>query len=315
MANYWIDTDPGIDDALAILMALLEVGPSVAGFSTVFGNHPESISARNLARLLSHLTETGLTPANWQPKLIRGAEKPLQGAALSSEGIHGADGLGEVDWTARPLWVNRMQQAQADLAPTLAGAGPLNLVCLGPLTNLALALNSNPGLVNQVENIYIMGGSIRSGGNSSMAAEYNFLSDPHAARQVLNAGFKQLWLIPLDAAISCRFKLEHLEKLEKIDTPPAIIARQLLRVWEGRIRGRGQGMYDLVAWLLVTHPQWSDWEEVYVDVDVAGGLAHGASLADWRNRSGKPPNLKVALSVAGEAMWNYFLGKLENDNY
>jgi inosine-uridine nucleoside N-ribohydrolase len=315
MANYWIDTDPGIDDALAILMALLEAGPAVAGFSTVFGNHPESISARNLARLLSRLTETGLTPANWQPKISRGAEKPLQGVVLSSEGIHGADGLGEVDWVARPPWLNRLQPARTDLAPVLAGINSLNLVCLGPLTNLALALEAAPGLVNQVEKIYIMGGSLRSGGNASMAAEYNFLSDPQAVRQVLNAGFKQLRLIPLDAAISCRFKLEHLEKLEKINTPPALIARQLLRVWEGRIRGRGQGMYDLVAWLLVTHPQWSDWEEVYVDVDVAGGLAHGASLADWRNRSGKPPNLKAALAVDGEAMWNYFLGKLENDNY
>jgi purine nucleosidase len=314
MTKYWIDTDPGIDDALAILTALLEVGPAIAGFSTVFGNHPERVSARNLARLLSHLTETGLTPANWQPRLVRGAAKPLRGLVLSSEGIHGSDGLADVDWPAHPDWLARLGQAPADLTPALTGAGPLNLVCLGPLTNLALGLKAAPGLVNQVENLYIMGGSLRSGGNTSIAAEYNFLSDPYAAHQVLNAGFKQLWLVPLDAAISCRFKLEHLQKLEKIETPPALIARQLLRAWEGRIRERGQGMYDLVAWLLVTHPHLADWEAVYVDVDTARGLAHGASLADWRNRSGKPPNLQAALSVDGPAIWNYFLEILANGN-
>jgi purine nucleosidase len=314
MTKYWIDTDPGIDDALAILTALLEVGPAIAGFSTVFGNHPESVSARNLARLLSQLTETGLTPANWRPRLARGAAKPGQGAVLSSEGIHGADGLADVDWPAHPDWLDRLEHAPADLTPVLAGIGPLDLVCLGPLTNLALALKAAPGLVSQVQNLYIMGGGLRSGGNASMAAEYNFLSDPYAAHQVLHAGFKRVRLVPLDAAISCRFKLEHLQRLEQIDSRAALIARQLLRPWEDRIRGRGQGMYDLVAWLLVTHPDWATWEAVYVDVDTAGGLAHGASLADWRNRSGQPPNLQAALSVDGAAMWNYFLEILANGN-
>lgn len=314
MSKYWFDTDPGIDDALAILMALLEKGEAIAGFSTVHGNHPERVSALNLARLLTEFSARGFTPANWQPELIRGAALPLKNNLLSSEGIHGKDGLGDVTWQAGRPWLDWLEAKPRSLFGATTGLGPLTLVCLAPLTNLALTLQASPTFLKRVENIIIMGGSIRAGGNASMAAEYNFLADPQAAHQVLNAGFKNVWLVPLDAANACRFKLEHLQQLEKIPTQAAKTVRELLSGWEGRIRQRGQGLYDLVAWLLVTHSEWGEWEEVFVDVDIAGGLAYGASLADWRNRSGNPPNVKVAMSVKSDLIWKYFLERLANGN-
>ena len=74
---------------------------------------------------------------------------------------------------------------------------------------------------------------------------------------------------------------------------------------------RGIAIYDLIAWIAAIRPEWCRWESVYVGVDTAGGLADGASLADWRKRSGKAPNVQVALSVDEQKVWNYFLEKLD----
>lgn len=311
--KYWFDTDPGIDDALAIALAILEGGEQILGFSSSYGNHPEAVSALNLARLLSELEARQLSPARWQPFLLRGAARPLVREPFDSGGVHGPDGLGGVSWQARLPWRDFLKQETRSLAEALPQTSDLTLICLAPLTNLAQTIQARPALVEQVERLVIMGGSIQAGGNSSMAAEYNFDCDPEAAHLVLQAGFKDLWLVPLDAALSCRFQAEHLARLEKIQTAAARCVRELMVGWEERIRQRGQGMYDLVAWLLVNHPEWAEWKEVFVDVDTAGGLAYGASLADWRGRSGKAPNLKAALSVKGELMWDYFLEKLANE--
>lgn len=307
MSAYWFDTDPGIDDALAILMALRTVDYKIAGFSTVHGNHPEAVSARNLARLLSHYEAHNLTPPGWLPWLVRGSDRPLVRQAVDSKGVHGSDGLGDLNWQARPPWTGFLEGEPVSLNKASHELGPLRLICLGPLTNMARAIQDDRAFIQRVAQLVIMGGSLRAGGNSSMAAEHNFWADPEAAHLVLQAGFSDLRLVPIDAVASARFNAAHLARLDKIKTPMAAIVRELLTPWRPRIGQRGQAMYDLLAWLLTIHPEWADWEEVYVDVDTAGGLAYGATIADWRGRSGQSPNVKAALSVRGDLMWDYFL--------
>ncbi len=308
---FWIDTDPGLDDGLAILFALQEVGPKLVGFSSAQGNASEAVAARNLGRLLSHFEAEGLSPANWQPRLVRGRPDPLVRKRLEMENVHGADGLGDLPWQASPAYTAFLDEKPLGLETALADYDKLRLICLAPLTNLAAALQNDPTLVGRIEQLVIMGGSLRAGGNSSMAAEYNFYADPEAAALVLEAGFKEIWLIPTDAPLTARMRATELARLDSLDNPLARCVGDLLSAWHERILSRGQGMYDLMAWFAAIHPEWVEWQPLYVAVDTAGGLAYGASIADWRGRSGKPPNVRAALSIAPDKVWNYFFQVLD----
>jgi inosine-uridine nucleoside N-ribohydrolase len=296
---YWLDTDPGLDDALAILLAVQEVGEQLLGISTVQGNVEEAEASYNLRRLLSELERLELLPDGWSPQLPRGAAEPLTGEASRAYWVHGPDGLGGVRWEAVGRWADGSgpSAVEALLAAAREHGSSLQLICLGPLTNVALALRSEPELSRLVGGLTVMGGSLRAGGNETMAAEFNFLADPQAARAVLAAGFKNLRLVPIDGCLEARMTGADLKRLTALGTPAAGLAAELLRFWEPSIRERGQGLYDPVTWLLARHPELGRWEEVYVAVDVGGDVAHGASIADWRGRSGRPPNLRAATGV------------------
>ncbi len=301
---YWIDTDPGLDDALAILLALREVGEALVGISTVQGNVDEPEAWRNLRRLLTVLEDRELLPAGWRPRLSRGAQTPLMGDPRRAYGVHGADGLGGLAWKPAGRWADASASEAVDslIAAVREHSDQLQLVCLGPLTNLARAIAVDPELPGRLGGVTVMGGSLRAGGNETMAAEFNFLADPAAARTVLAAGIRDLRLVPIDGCLEARMVSADLDQLTGLGTPGASVAAELLKFWESRIRGRGQGLYDPLAWLLTLHPELGRWEEAYVAVDVGGDIAHGASIADWRGRSGNPPNVRAATGASHRAV-------------
>jgi purine nucleosidase len=183
------------------------------------------------------------------------------------------------------------------------------VVCIGPLSNLALALQLDPELPSRVAALTIMGGSLRTGGNHTLAAEFNFLADPEAASQVLEAGFKNLALVPLDVCDEARLGASDLARLDRTATPFSGAARDLLRYFETRSRPEyGVPFYDPTAWLLTTLPQAAQWEDVYVAVDTGHSVGRGASLADWRGRSGKQPNVRAATHLVDRpALVDHFL--------
>lgn len=315
MSRYWIDTDPGMDDALAILLAVREVGADLVGFSTVQGNVDEGQTARNLSRVLSRYADAGLTPAGWSPRLTRGARLPLAGDRVRrAHSVHGADGLGNLPWLARAPWDTYGPRFGPQAIVDAARADrDLRLVCLGPLTNPALALRIEPDLPAMLGGLTIMGGSLRAGGNETMAAEFNFAADPEAARSVLEAGFRNVLLVPMDACLTVPVTGPDLDHLLALDTPAARVTGEILREpgWEHRIRsGSGAPLYDPGAWLATTHQELVFWQDVYVSVDTGRDLAHGASLADWRGRGGKAPNLRAALSIDRDAIFAAFFQAL-----
>lgn len=143
-----------------------------------------------------------------------------------------------------------------------------------------------------------MGGSLRAGGNHTLAAEFNFAGDPFAAREVLRAGFRGLRLVPIDPCLQARMRVPERERLAAVGTVASAVALESLAYWSERIeRPLGTGLYDPLAWLATTRPDLLLWEEVYVAVDVGGDVAHGASLADWMGRSDEPPNVRAAVGV------------------
>jgi purine nucleosidase len=215
---------------------------------------------------------------------------------------HGRDGLGDVPWLTPTDWTPDPRSAAELIVDTARHRDRVRLVCLGPLTNIALALRLAPELPSLVDGLLIMGGSVRAGGNETMAAEFNFAADPDAAHVVFEAGFSDIALVPIDACDDTRMSWDDHQQLQRLDSPLAGLVRALLAGWEEEMFApNGVGIYDPTAWLLGRAPSIAHWESVYLDVDVGGGVARGASIADWRARSGRSANVRVASAVPRRA--------------
>ena len=177
-----IDTDPGLDDAIAILYALRSPAFNVLGLTTVAGNIGLATTTRNAARLLT-LADRPDVP------VIAGAEKPLKRPALDvAAHIHGIDGVGGVPL---PEPVAEAQEGAVDwMAEQLAQApeGTIDLLALGPLTNIATLIEQHPAQARRIRRLIAMGGAVATHGNVGDRTEFNFAADPEAANMVLSAG-------------------------------------------------------------------------------------------------------------------------------
>lgn len=194
MENIIIDCDPGIDDAMAILLALNSPELNVVGLTTVFGNTHVAGTTKNALNLLDLAGRTDIPVA-------RGADFPLVvPRGLLGEFVHGSDGMGDIGWTK----VNNPSQredprhaAQFIVDTVMARPGEITLAPIGPLTNIALALQLEPRIAQNVRRVVIMGGTVTKPGNVSPTAEANVHNDPHASALVFGAGW-DLTMIGLD---------------------------------------------------------------------------------------------------------------------
>lgn len=241
-----VDTDPGVDDAVAILMLLSDSRFDVRGFTTTAGNVPLARSTRNTLALLEYAERADIP-------VCRGAARPLRGRFAYARQIHSASGLTrrlrEPDLTASDT------KAIPFLAETLTkGPGRITVIALGPLTNLARLWKRNPAALRSAARIIVMGGAVDTHGNATPHAEFNFYSDPTAAKVIFDAGLP-LTLIDLAAcrrvAIS-RAQTERIRSSGRLGT----LAAELLAGWFARDTSRQEFyLYDPLAILAATHPQ------------------------------------------------------------
>lgn len=182
-----IDTDPGVDDAIAILLALASEELDVVGITAVAGNSPLVDTARNARRLLD-------LAGRHDVPVAAGCAKPLGVTEYASGEVHGNDGLGDLVWDEPSVALD--PRHGVELLKDLIDEGPLTIVAIGPLTNLAVLLQRYPGIDEQVERVVIMGGASFEG-NVTPAAEFNIWYDPEAAAEVF-AGVWPITLMPLD---------------------------------------------------------------------------------------------------------------------
>ena len=188
-----IDTDPGIDDAQAILLAASHPALQLVGLTTVFGNVPVSLATANALRL----TELIGRPI---PVAVGAAEPMQQNPRAHPDFVHGADGFGNIDWPMSARQTDDRSGAQFIVDSVRADPGAVTLIAIGPLTNLALALELEPQLPDLVEQVIVMGGAVFRPGNITPAAEANIICDPHAAEQVFSASWP-LTLVGLDVTM------------------------------------------------------------------------------------------------------------------
>jgi purine nucleosidase len=242
-----LDVDTGIDDALAIALALASPDAELVAVTTVAGNVDVDLVTRNTLRVLNHLG------ANHVP-VHRGASKPLIRELRHASHFHGADGLGEADIPPfdRPLGRDRGPAAVIRLAIERPGA--LTWVCLGPLTNLAIALNVAPELPSLLRRVVVMGGAFTVGGNVTAHAEYNVFADPEAAAEVFANRALDLTVVGLDVTHRVALPRSVWEAAAAIDQPaPQLVAKLCPWMWR-RHRKTGMYLHDPLAVAVALDP-------------------------------------------------------------
>jgi len=320
---WLIDTDPGIDDALALLLAFASPEVSVEAITSVAGNVPIDFTTANVHCILA----VG-APAR-RPRIARGAAAPLRGPLVTAPEFHGDDGLGGIsrlrDAAGRPRYPEPPPSDSPEepdgpgliLEMAERFAGELVVVALGPLTNLAVALERDRRPLACVRRVVIMGGAVAAAGNVTPAAEFNFHVDPKAAAAVFRSGLP-LELVPLDATL--QVMLRRADLAATLARGRAPIARfiddftnHLFTFGEHRSGEEAFALHDPLAVGVALDPSLVGFETLHVDVEDAGRVTRGASVADRRPMPAAeklPPNCRVAMKVDAVRFLELFLARV-----
>ena len=287
-----IDCDPGIDDALAMCLALFDNRLEVAAVTAVSGNVSAKQASLNVQAIIEQLDP---------PRLPRVGEASAteDAPAVGGARLNGADGLGNA---SLPISQLHHRHASDKLICDEVRAAPdeITIVCLGPLTNLARALKQDPELASLVSRIVIVGGSVAVGGNVTPAAEFNIYCDPVSAQMVFRSPMTKT-LVPLDVTREICLTLDVMEELPSSSTNAGRLLRQMLSyAFRAHHQVRGQEsilVQGVVGILNVLHPELFGTEEIAGDVETSGTLTKGETVFDrrvnplWRN------NMEVALTA------------------
>lgn len=302
-----IDTDPGTDDALALVLALRSPELHVEAITTVNGNVSLRQCTENALRVLEMLD------LKQYPPVFPGADRPLEREPFSSESIHGRDGLGEISFLKTsggkkkypPPRLKPERKYAPEAISELADRHPgeITLIPIGPLTNIALALTLDPSLPGKIKEVICMGGAYAVPGNVTPAAEFNFYCDPEAARQVISSGMR-ITLVGLDVTRSARLSRFDLMNATKkrtcLNRFLQDATERVMNVYREREGYHGSSFHDPLAVMVAIDPSFVGTKFAHVDIETKGELTSGMSVTDMRTfmrgEVGKP-NAHVAVFV------------------
>jgi pyrimidine-specific ribonucleoside hydrolase len=287
-----IDCDPGHDDMMAIMLACASPELEVLGVSTVAGNQTGEKTHRNALRTLTLIGRTDIPVA-------RGADKPLLRALTVAPEIHGVSGLDGAD-LPEPGFKGLAEHAADFLIRTIKESRePVTLVPTGPLTNVALALLKQPELARKVERIVLMGGAVRDS-NITPAAEFNIYVDPEAAKIVFACG-APIVMVGLDVTNKARLSFQDIDEMASWNGRVSRVVAPLLRFFaqaNKHIFGfDGAPLHDALAVAHLLKPEVIETRKMNVEIETAGELTRGRTVADVYGISRKPANAEVALEV------------------
>lgn len=307
MTRIILDTDPGVDDALAILLMLASPEIQLEAITTVHGNVSVEKATRNALALLEFMDA--------KIPVAKGCSRPLLKTPHSwGDAVHGASGLGQAKLPEPNTKPVNSHAVDYLIERFLAEPKQLTLFAVGPLTNAALAIRKEPKFAEAVKEMVVMGGAIRSGGNVTPLAEFNIHEDPHAAHIVFNAGIP-ITLIPLDATHKCLLTPADMQRLSRINSPIARFISDVMAdymIFYSQYEDfEGCALHDPLTVAAVVAPHLLQVEEHYVNVDVSGGVSTGKTYADFMRVAQQPPNMKVALDVKGRKFVELFLERME----
>jgi len=304
-----LDMDPGIDDALALILALCSPEIQVLGLTTVAGNAAVDITSANARRVLEYLDAYHIPVA-------MGAAKPLKHPLVHGADYHGPDGLGQLSLPSPSLPLYPAK-AWDFLARSVSDApGEITVVATGPLTNVAHAFRRHPVLSTRIRRLIVMGGAYGltpfGKGNRTPFAEFNIWQDPEAARLAFSSGV-DIFAIGLDVSMDPATCLshQHLERIETGDTPAAHLTARLA---EYGIQRQGCcRMHDPLALSALLDPSLFDFMSAPVEVVTGNGWDRGITRVLPAEEAGEAPSIHVAAAVDGPRFLELFLARVREE--
>jgi purine nucleosidase len=305
MKRLIIDTDPGVDDAHAILLALAHPDVKVEAITTVNGNVGLDLTTANALKILD--------AAGKDVPVYRGCDRPLINRTLGAAHVHGEDGLGDCGIPVSKKSAQSEHAVHALIRLANENPGELTLAAIGPLTNLAAALTLDPDLPGKFKQLVVMGGAIYSKGNTStVTAEFNIHTDPEAASMVFSS-WPMLTLLSWETTLDHVFNREALDRFFSLGTPRAKFFHDTNQKILTFIRERlGQDMLfapDGLALAVAVEPGIvKKSEKRTVSIELHGSQTRGQTVVDWYGSTGQPPNTEIILEVDQ----NRFIQLMEN---
>ena len=304
MTPVILDCDPGLDDALALLLVLASPELELEGVTTVAGNQTVEKTTENALKILELAGRSDIPVA-------AGAAAPLAGELVLADDAHGETGLGTLvlpSPRARPL----DRPAVDLLADRLLGASqPMTVLAIGPLTNLGLLLALQPAAAERIDRLVLMGGAIREG-NMTPSAEFNIWIDPEAAHRIFAAGL-DVTMVGLDVTNRCvltRGDAERLRASGPIGAAAAELVDFYLGYYEQAYAHGGAPIHDALAVAHVLRPELLTLEHRRVEIELTG-ICRGRTVVDMRQRTSLPePNAHVAVDVDVEGFRELLLSRV-----
>ena len=289
-----IDTDPGQDDAVAILVALAAPDLDVVGITTVAGNVPQPLVTTNALKLCELVGRIDVP-------VFAGADRPLERELYTAEYVHGPTGIDGVDLPA-PVTTAAGKDAVEFIIESCLAAGDegITLCPVGPLTNIASAIAHEPTIIPRIREIALMGGGFFEGGNTTPVAEFNIYVDPDAAAIVFRSGVP-ITMFPLDVTHKALILSEDLDRIRGIGTPVSDAVAGMLDFYERHDVEKygipGGPLHDpcVVAYLI--EPSLFSGKACRVDVETDSELTIGQTVVDWWGVTGAAPNAMVMSDV------------------
>jgi len=295
-----IDTDPGVDDAHAIMMALAYPDVHIEALTTVVGNVPLERTTANALTILD-IYERDIP-------VYAGCSQAIIGHDEDASHVHGEDGLGNSNYPASARQSESEHAVNALVRMANDSPGELTLVAIGPLTNVAMATRLDPSLPEKYKQLVVMGGAIRAMGNTkNVSTEFNLYSDPEAGAIVFDA-WKDVALVSWETTMAYPFSAEQIEALGSQDNARSEffnrITQNTVKFIQERLGRKMLFAPDPLAVAVALEPDIvTKSEKHFVQVEMRGEHTRGQTTVDWSNTTGEDVNAEIILEVDSDRLW------------
>ena len=303
-----IDTDPGQDDAVALLLALASEELEILGITCVAGNVPLCLTSEN-ARKILELTRYTEIP------VFAGADRPIKRTLVTAEHVHGKTGIdGPV--LEKPKIKLQSKEAIEFIIETILSypKDEITLCTLGPLTNIGLAFQREPRIKTLIKEIIMMGGGFFEGGNITPAAEFNIYVDPEAAAEVLVSGIP-ITMLPLDVTHRALTSRSRIESFRKIGNKAGIATAEMLDFFERfdveKYGSEGGPLHDPNVITYLLRPEFYEGKYVNVEIELGSDLTRGMTVVDWWNVTTRKKNVYYIDKVKDEEFFNFLIERIK----
>ena len=291
-----IDCDPGIDDAVALTLALFDARVEVLAVTAVAGNVPAEQATANVQAVVGFLDPPRL------PRLGAAAAEPILPPRPVS--VHGPDGLGGLELPRVPLHGGHASE-KVIWETIKAHPREVTILALGPLTNLSRVLKRDPGIAELIGAVVACGGTVHAAGNATAVADFNFYSDPAAARHVVREPVTKT-VVPLETTAQVVYEFDLLDRLPRDFTRAGKILRPMLahafRAQRQLLGSEGIRLHDVAALVAVTNPELFERDTVAADVEAFGELTAGMLVVDRRPHRPAQPNTDLLVACDAAAV-------------